>query len=57
MRHAILDKKHILKQAQVSSLSPTLPDNVHLHRGTSTWLNHEVMADWIACVQKRCLPM
>ena len=46
MPQVILGNEHILRQALVSSLSPTLPANVHVHRRKSSWVNHEVMAEW-----------
>ena len=46
MPQFILGNEHVLAQALVSSLSPTLPKNVHLLRRKSSWVTHDVMAEW-----------
>ena len=54
MPQFILGNEHVLPQSSVSSRSPTLPANVHLLRRKTSWVNHDVMAEW-ALALKRAL--
>ena len=56
MPQVILGNKHILSKVLVESLSPTLPANVHVLRRKSSWVNHEVMAEWGRTLSKALAP-
>ena len=56
MPQFILGNEYVLPQSLVSSLSPTLPVNVHLLRRKSCWVNHEVMAEWALALRRALRP-
>ena len=56
MPQVILGNEHVLRKALVESLSPTLPANVHVLRRKSSWVNHEMMAEWAKTLSKALAP-
>ena len=56
MPQVLLGNEHVLSKALVESLSPHLPPNVQVLRRKSSWVNHEVMAEWGRTLSKALAP-